>query len=238
LTRLNPKSIIDFIIRIVYNRRMSKVKTVRVVSESEHQRAKLFEDIIKGLEHYDCSTGTFTDKQNYNIFFNFSGFENDKALLLSEFIELRNSGAVIIYDISDEQFFETPDADYYILLAATANFITCSSELIQETLYEQTGRLAYLVADPIDASVFTPPTESSSAKDDLDNQDPRILWYGEARDIMSVRPFITKNPYNIKIATTTHLRHIKDRAETAILLSKKRKDKEIQEADISPRRLS
>jgi len=205
---------------------MNKVKkqTVRLVHLPDSPRAELFTKTLKDLENYEISSGTLSDESNFNVFFNFSGFENDKSLLLNLLLGLRSTDTYSIFDLSDEDFLKTPDADFYILFAAASNFVTCSSEAIQEALYEQTGRLAYLVADPIEDSSFSEPEFRTTV--------PEVLWYGETKDIMSIRPYITKNDHNIRIATTGYASFTKDRAETTFIASDKSKDKEIQNTDV------
>jgi hypothetical protein len=197
---------------MVYNKIMGK-QTVNLIASDGHKRADLFKRIISDLDDYTIKDSKTVDYGiNYHVFFNFSTMEKDKAQVLSELFELRNKGLYTIFDISKEEFMETSDADYYLLFASACSFVTCSSEAIQEKLYDLTGRLAYLV--------------------DFEGGNPEILWYGKSKDVMSIRPYITSNSYNIRIATTGYISHTKDRASTVVINSDKKKAKELASTDV------
>ena len=194
----------------------------------EHRRGKLFKSVIENLQDYEVKTGATDISAHINVYFNFSNYDNNEALLITEMLELCESDTLTIFDVSDEEFLSSPLIEYYLLLIAAANFVTCSSEFIQESIYEQTGRLAYLVADPAEESDFKTPSYSYERSfEKLDT-----LWFGEVRDIMSIRPFITSIDDNIRIATTGYISHTKDRADMTVIRTDKRKEEEIDKADI------
>ena len=199
---------------------------IKLISSKGHKRAGLFEKIISDLDGYTPKKGKRIDYEyKFHIFFNFSGIEKDKAAVMAELFELRKKGLFTIFDVSNEDFLETKDVDYYLLFITGSSFITCSSERIQEKLYELTGRLAYLVANPKEELDFLPPSWSKE-------ETPRVLWYGETLDVMTVRPYLTKNEYHIRIATPSVLSNTKDRASTAVILSDKVRGREIEKTDI------
>jgi glycosyltransferase involved in cell wall biosynthesis len=204
---------------------MSK-RTVNLIASEKNKRADLFERVINDLDEYKIKKEKNINLDtNYHVFFNFSGIQNKKADILSNLFELRNKGLYTIFDISTEDFMKDKDADYYLLFASACSFVTCSSESIQEQLYDLTGRLAYLVHNPIAAIEFL-------ACEDFTGGNPDILWYGQTKDVMSVRPYLTSNTYNIRVATTAPISHTKDRASTAIINNPKNKRKALDAADI------
>ena len=206
--------------------KLKKEQTVNLVFNTGNTRGKLFQDIISNLDNYSTTNTEIDSSANFNVFFNFSTFQSTKEVLLAELMSLNDKKTFTMFDISDENFLNIPEADYYILMAAAANFVTCSSEFIQESIFEHTGRLAYLVANPTDPEAFIDPSLV------VGNKKPSVLWYGETRDIMSVRPYLTKNTHNIKIATTGHISNTDDRAETSILVSEEKKQEVLSQADV------
>jgi hypothetical protein len=206
------------------NNKKEKVSTVRFVNGKDSPRAHLFRKVIDSLDGYEI---TDSEDAKYQIIFNIDDEPNTEKDTFSQLIdlaELRES--YIVFDISDEDFMTPPASDFYALFSSAASFVTCSTEFIQESLYEQTGRVAYLVANPIESKEFKKPHFKSPITS------AEILWYGETRDIMSIRPYLTKNKHNIKIATTGTVSYTEDRADTTIMRSNKIKDKVLSDAHI------
>jgi hypothetical protein len=201
-------------------------QTINLVASNDHPRASLFRNLVGSLEDYAIKEDKTIDySANYHVFFNFDDTEKDRPEILSELFELRNRGLYTIFDISQEDFMKQDDADYYLLFSAACSFVTCSSEAIQEKLYELTGRLAYLIHNPLDESHFVN-TEA------FEGGNPTVLWYGQSKDVMSVRPYLTNNIYNIRVATPSVLSHTKDRASVGSIINDKAKEKELANADV------
>lgn len=203
----------------------NKIKKINIVYSDKNSRGELFKKTLSDLKEFEVTSGAVNLEADVNIFINFSGFESDKSQILSNIMDLNDRGSTSIFDISNEDFENISEVDYYILLAAASNFVTCSNEFIQESIYSYTGRLACLVPSSL--------TEEDFLKPDLNNsKSPRVLWYGLTRDIMSVRPDLTDNKYNIKVATTGTISHTKDRAETSLIVSHKKKQQILQDSEI------
>jgi hypothetical protein len=202
------------------------IQLAKLVSKKDNKRAELFATAIASLDDYRATKGTKIDYScDYHIFFNFSGIEKDRATVLAELFELRDKGKFTIFDISNEDFIDDSDIDYYLLFSAACSFVTCASERIQEKLYELTGRLGFLVCNPIEAKNFIAPQWTKE-------KEPNVLWFGKAKDVMSVRPYLTKNTHRIKVATPTKLSNTEDRADTALLRNEKALTEELTDADI------
>jgi len=225
------KKVLDFLREMIYNGGTMKNKNskskIKLVLENANERSNIFIDSLEDSHIYTTNVGGASSTEDFNIFFNFSGFENDKTVMLQTIVNLEDEDTLTIFDISDESFLEGDNADYYVILAAAASFVTCSSEFIQESLYDQTGRLAYLVPQSLTKEDLKQPQYEPPFFDS-----PKILWYGDTKDIMSVRPYLTTNVHNIKIATSGFISNTKDRAETTVFLNNKKKRDEIEKADI------
>ncbi len=204
------------------------IKTVNLVHKASNKRAELFSQLIPTYPDYKLSgakTPTEVDlTADYNIFFGVSSFDGEPQKLIDTVLTLEEETSTYsILDISDETFLEGDLADYYVLTAACASFVTCSSEHIQEAIYEQSGRLAHIVPD-----VLTPLDVETTEF----NENPEVLWYGETRDVLSIRPFITSNVHDIKIATTSHVSHTEDRAKTQLIRNDKTRGSCISDCDV------
>lgn len=206
---------------------MTKIKdiTINLIAEEESDRARLFKALLG-------TKAKITKYANYekeiNIFFNFDTFQDDKNRMLSTLVDMDNKEALTILDISKDIDFDDTSiyGSYLIVAVVCAGFVICSNEVLQEEIYDNTGRVAYLIKDPINLE-FVKPQAPSQVIDDL-----KILWYGDIRDVLSVRPDITIDNHNITVACSSFVANTKDRANTILLKNQKDKMAALKEYDV------
>jgi hypothetical protein len=205
----------------------TEIKNIHLTHRMKNPRAALFSSLIESFENYKTNGSKnsldINKYADYNIFFNYSGFETKTREMRDAIISLEDKSITIV-DISDENFLSGPQIEQYLLLLVSAKFLTCSTESIQEMIYENTGRLAYLVPDPIVESQIEIPNKYK--------EEPKIFWYGAARDILSIRPELTKNIHKIKVGVYSQVSHTKDRAETVLIGTEKAKAINLKMVDI------
>jgi len=154
-------------------------KLIKLVSDKDNKRALLFEDLLKDLNGYS-TFGRITKKPSsdvdLNILFNFNSLEDLKDLRL--FNPQKKTSPLFIYDISKDLFRDPEWGPIVYILVASCNYLTCSSEYLQFRIYEETGRLARIIKDPLSEQDIEEPIE-------VDRKN--ALWYGDLVDIFSVR---------------------------------------------------
>lgn len=204
---------------------MKNTSTVNLIANKENARAELFKKLLgtkaKIVKHTNY-------EKECNIFFNFDTFETDKNRMIATFVDMEEKNALSILDISQEISLNDDFlfGSYLIVAVVCAGFVTCSNDRIQEELYNQTGRLAYLIEESV-AFKFKKPSSPTQVIDNL-----KILWYGKTKDIMSVRPYLTKSKYNINVACPYFISNTQDRANIFITKTKEQEKVAIYLNDI------
>lgn len=87
----------------------------------------------------------------------------------------------LVFDISDNHFNHPDLGAYYREHTAMADAVTCSSEVMQGIIKEETGRDAIVIPEPYESE------EKEAAIDDL------LLWFGHGsnfKDIERLKPFL------------------------------------------------
>lgn len=86
-------------------------------------------------------------------------------------------------DVCDSHW-DDKHAPHYRYMIAKADEVTCNTATMQTKIYEETGRLAKIIPDPITFPYgeFRHSTE------------PKFLWFGHASNIFSIVPYFSKLP--------------------------------------------
>ena len=175
---------------------LKQIKDITLVGKADNKRLKKVTQLA--LTNYpEEEVGT----SKYMVYFDpFSPLYTDteKTDTLGEIIRIEESTDThSILDVTNEDFPGDTESSYYVLAIMCADFVTCSSTEAQAGIYMATGRLAHIfpLTDVQDASKA--PTY------DTDIADLQTAWYGEASDIMSIKPFISSG--EVKVYTPTIL---------------------------------
>jgi hypothetical protein len=100
-----------------------------------------------------------------------------------------------VFDVCDDHF-DRDHGEYYEFMIQNADLVTCNTAAMQERIYDVTGKLSQVVSDPIS---FT-----SGAVENLNFDDPKILWFGNAVNLESLQSHIGSLP-NLTIITNVNI---------------------------------
>ena len=161
---------------------------------SHRMRCSIPCEMLNLYSNYEVKiTDEFDENSNINIFH--KHFNKQKNL--SDAI-MGADVSRIVFDICDD-WFDREHGKYYEDMCELADVITCHSINMQSRIYEATGRLAQIAADPI-TFPFHPATDPAT--------DPKVVWYGHSSNLFSVMPYAEKIR-NLTIITNVMLPHSK-----------------------------
>jgi hypothetical protein len=108
--------------------------------------------------------------------------------------EVQESDGITIIDVSDKSLLLDEKVSPLLTVATVfSTHVTCSTQEIQEMIYDNTGRLATIVEWPVFKQDFSPPYVEKKKEE----KDVHILWYGLNSEIFSVKPFMQSQEYKI-----------------------------------------
>jgi len=166
------------------------VKTVKLVGDVDNPRAILFSDILKNLDNYS-QAGRISSQINrdsdFSIVFNFKDLDTLKKLKIP--VIPGKDEKFLIYDVSEDLFDHKKWGPLVTMLTVCSNYVTCADEVLQERIYEVTGRLSTIVRNPVNLEKLVEPVLNNT-KD--------LLWYGTISDVFSVYKY--KNNKDLTIA--------------------------------------
>lgn len=150
--------------------------TVKLVGDTDNKRAQLFSALLKDTEKFTQLgriSYTVNREANYNIIFNFKDMETLRKLK----VPIPHADKFVIYDVSEDLYDNKKWCQLVTLLTVCSSYVTCANELLQEKIYEVTGRLATIVRTPIDIEKIKKPVISNTKG---------FLWYGSISDVFSI----------------------------------------------------
>lgn len=175
---------------------MTKVHLIENYRErkSRSKRLKVFKETLENIEDV-----TLTDSSPDLIFYFDKDFISNKEMekSVNELLKYRNHDlSKAVLDISEDRFTQEKIGPVLTLCAVCAGSVTCSTAEIQESIYENTGRLASIVESPFDDFSFKEADKNS----DKEMLEPTILWFGDVEDIFTIRNIQTEHKtLNFKI---------------------------------------
>lgn len=131
----------------------------------------------------------------YHKHFNMSKNLSDAVMI--------NDLTKVMFDMCDD-WFDRELGEYYEGMCELAHVITCNTPNMQSRIYEVTGRLAQICADPITFPFHAPEVTKAA--------EPSLLWYGHALNIFSIVPYFEKLK-NLTVITNTVLNNSKIKAK-------------------------
>ncbi len=150
-------------------------------SDVDSQREKLFTKLIDG-----SATSRLVEEEpvDFYIYFDTDLLASGKEQPITELLTFKDEeGADAIFDVTQDVFNDEQLGSVLTLCVVCAGFVTCSSAEVQEAIYNATGRLAYMVENPIlDETMKEADSNETKA---IGN--PYILWFGMANEIFTVR---------------------------------------------------
>lgn len=93
----------------------------------------------------------------------------------------RFSGTTYIYDVCDDHFV-TPRRTHLLKMIDAADYITCTNDVLQDKILNETGRMATIITDPVQYP--QQPVQMSEPK--------RILWFGHATNLRSLEEILDR----------------------------------------------
>lgn len=186
------------------NKQEHLLPTVKIVTDDlGNLRPKALSYVLESstkYENYSKPSQQINQKANVNIVTVFKDYNKFLNLEIpdSPFVK-KSTDHMTILDVSEDLFDRKDWGPLISLLCVSVDFVICSNSLLQERIYEYTGRLASIVANPYIIEVTPPRLEDFEDKGSL-------LWFGSVKDIFSIRPF-TKTLPGLDIASDALLSH-------------------------------
>jgi len=107
-------------------------------------------------------------------------------------------GYSTVFDICDD-YFDRPEGDYYRDMCERVDVIVCNTENMQTRIYEQTGKLAVIIPDPVTFPRIKP--------ENKDYSEPKILWFGHQSNALPLLKWANECPYRITAVCDAQLNH-------------------------------
>lgn len=202
-----------------------KPLTIKLVASPDSERAKLFKALATMKEGTEVKGEIDTTPDptcDYNIFFDFSGFETNKEEMVKLIIGLEPTSIPIV-DVNTSLFEDVNASSFQIVSCISAGYLTCSSDTLQEEIYEATGRLAAIINWPLFDTDFYEP-------DAKEEGELSVLWFGTINELFSIAPTVASNTkHKLTVAMPNRasikgFKYLKDYGAA--------KDKVIQNSDI------
>lgn len=170
---------------------MIKVQLIKDFTDEKNrnnQRLVLFKRLIGEIE--TCELVEEKSEPNFTIYFDTDFIEGGSQKSIVELLKFKDlESSKTILDLTTDQFDDDKIGPILTLCVICAGFVTCLNADMQESIYENTGRLAYIIENPVLETHFKLPDTDVNKE----INDPYILWYGLPREIFTVRQFQVQN---------------------------------------------
>lgn len=176
------------------------MKSIKLVAQPTNNRAIMFHQLLGQKELsskykvIDLISIELDEDAHYNILFDGDCLNKD---MVNSLISLKErSDSVGILDISINKFDNDHVGFIQTLAVSCAKFVSCADAVLQEIVYEMTGRLSCIVEEPLITEEFKEAdTNSNVSGDELE-----VLWYGDAEEVFSVKKYETGGKHkNLKV---------------------------------------
>jgi len=159
---------------------MIKVTLASKNTKKDSQRRHLFQKLITKSK----TSELVEEKPDHVIYFDTDLLKEPKVNSVTELLKFKEEEFLnAILDITEDLYEDEEYGSVLTLCTVCAGFITCSNATLQEAIYNATGRLAYIVGDPILETMVKEP-DTNEAKE---TNKPYILWFGMPNEIFTVR---------------------------------------------------
>jgi len=141
-------------------------------------------------ESDDEITTTVSDKCNENADLNvFSKHWNQEYNLAA----MKATTTETVFDVVDDHF-DRRMGDFYREMIGLADKVTCNTAAMQTRIYDETGRLATIIPDPV----------SFPKREFVHRADPKFLWFGSLVNVNSLYPILGRLP-NLTVVINAEL---------------------------------
>jgi len=163
----------------------------------------------KNFSPYTRPSKQVSLQSDYNII---SVFKEYKQLTNISLPEVKTK-TKIIFDVSEDLFEDRDFGPVFLPLCICSDFVTCSDAYLQEKIYEYTGRLASIIANPNIETAKEVKPEPLNLKE--------FLWVGTISDIFSIRLeaskrkdiFVATDSFGTNIDNTLYFMNLKDKTK-------------------------
>lgn len=155
---------------------MVKIKIHNSPLNETSQRIKHLKKLIESSD----TTELAGDGEEYDYYLVTD--EQLKVLSADKTVKSEDNTKAVILDISNTDAFLNDQMFNFVSMSIVlATFVTVANDLLQELVYEYTGRLALVVENCFnDATMFEDPTLSQA-------ENPNVLWIGRKSEVFSVK---------------------------------------------------